>query len=720
MSPFPMIKKEVYSKKFRKLFGMLRHHNGQAEREFLWEAYKFSRRAHRGQLRKSGEPYFEHCYQVAKILAELNMDIITVASGLLHDVVEDTGIYMDEVKEKFGDEVAKLVDGVTKISGIRFRTLQEKQVGNIRKMLLSVAEDLRVIIIKFADRLHNMRTLDYLPPLKAKRIAYETIDVYAPLAHRLGMARIKWELEDLALKILEPEAYKDLVKKVAERRRERIRYIEKVTRPILKKLKDVGINARTVGRPKHFYSIYGKMKTRRKPFEEIYDLLAIRIIVNKVEDCYSTLGIVHSLYTPVQDRFKDFIATPKINAYQSIHTTVIGPEGKMVEIQIRTHEMERTAEDGIAAHWKYKEGLTKEDELDQHVRWLRSLIEILQSESSDPKEFMNLLKIDLFKEEIFVFTPMGDLIQLPQDSTPVDFAFAVHTDIGYHCIGAKVNGKIVPLDTPLKSGDSVEILTSDNQSPNFNWISFVKTSKARSCIKKYIRKTQYEQSVKLGREIIERELKRRNIFRISKKMRQILTASEFESIEKLFEAVGSGNITVSSLLKKILPSEKVELKRESRGETFIRIARRAARGIKVQGMNNMMITFGKCCRPVPGDSIIGFITRGKGVTIHRFNCKDIPHLMDDKDRSIDVEWDVGKDQYFFVRLKILASERKHFLKDVTESISATNTNIISVDLKVEDEIITTFLVVQVKDLKHLNRVINKISKVGGLISLERE
>ncbi|MBW2093192.1 MAG: bifunctional (p)ppGpp synthetase/guanosine-3',5'-bis(diphosphate) 3'-pyrophosphohydrolase, partial [Deltaproteobacteria bacterium] len=436
-----------------------------SDEDFLWDVYSFAREAHRGQLRKSGEPYFEHPYQTARILAEMNMDPVTIACGLLHDVIEDTGVRYEDLDSRFGPEVAKLVEGVTKISGITFRNRQEEQADNFRKMLLSVAEDIRVLIIKLADRTHNMQTLDSLPPVKRRRIAIETRDVYAPLAHRLGMFKMKSTLEDLVLKALDPEAYKFLMKKVREKRSEREKYINTFVEPLQGALAELGIEATIFGRPKHFYSIYKKMKSRNKPFEEIYDLLAIRVIVPNKEDCYTVLGVVHDLFTPVMDRFKDYIANHKANYYQSIHTTVYGEGGRMVEIQIRTHEMDRIAEEGIAAHWRYKEGRTRADEVDKYVGWLRDLIDVLKTESGNPKDFMETLKIDLFKDEIFVFTPMGDLIRLPKGATPVDFAFEVHTAVGYRCIGAKVDGKMVPLNTELKSGETVEIITSENQRP---------------------------------------------------------------------------------------------------------------------------------------------------------------------------------------------------------------------------------------------------------------
>ena len=721
---FEAIEKRIkpkYPRKFRKLLDSTAYTISSEDQEFLWNAYTFARRAHKGQLRLSGEPYFEHCYQTALNLAKMNMDKVTLAGGLLHDVLEDAEVTIEDITEEFGDEVSLLVKGVTKISELDYKSSEEKQAGNFRKLLFSVIEDIRVILIKFADRLHNMNTLEYLPESKAKRIALETRDIYAPLAHRLGMGKVKWELEDLALKALDPEAYKSIDKKVKDRRGERERYIQKVAKPLKIKLKQENIRAEISCRPNHFYSIHGKMARRQKPFEEIYDLFAIRIIVDSVSECYATLGFVHSMHKPVAERFKDFIAIPKANGYQSIHTTIVGPGGRMVEVQIRTHEMDRTAEDGIAAHWRYKEGKGEEEDLDQYMKWLRDLIETLQSDDSDPSEFLTSLKIDLFKDEIFAFTPKGELIQLPIGSTPVDFAYAVHTEVGNHCIGAKVSGKMVPLNTQLSSGDSVEILTSDSQTPNPSHLKFVKTGKARSRIKRWEKMERREQSVKLGREIIQKQFKRKKIPKINKKLGQVLESTKFTSLEELYSAVGLGNFAIEKLLNIILPPEiKEKQKTEEKGKkSFFDLARRRVKGVRVQGIDNIMINFGKCCQPIPGDEIVGFITKGKGVIIHRVDCKDSAHLFSSQERTIEVEWDTGKKDEFLVRLQIQARERKHFLRDLTESISTTNTNILSLDLEVMDEIASVKLLVQVKDLKHFNNVRKKIGDISGIIGVER-
>lgn len=692
-----------------------------SDEDFLWDVYSFAREAHRGQLRKSGEPYFEHPYQTARILAEMNMDPVTIACGLLHDVIEDTGVRYEDLDSRFGPEVAKLVEGVTKISGITFRNRQEEQADNFRKMLLSVAEDIRVLIIKLADRTHNMQTLDSLPPVKRRRIAIETRDVYAPLAHRLGMFKMKSTLEDLVLKALDPEAYKFLMKKVREKRSEREKYINTFVEPLQGALAELGIEATIFGRPKHFYSIYKKMKSRNKPFEEIYDLLAIRVIVPNKEDCYTVLGVVHDLFTPVMDRFKDYIANHKANYYQSIHTTVYGEGGRMVEIQIRTHEMDRIAEEGIAAHWRYKEGRTRADEVDKYVGWLRDLIDVLKTESGNPKDFMETLKIDLFKDEIFVFTPMGDLIRLPKGATPVDFAFEVHTAVGYRCIGAKVDGKMVPLNTELKSGETVEIITSENQRPSYAWLKFVKTSKAVGAIKRYIRKTQFDESVRLGKEIIDKENQKNKRIPFSKTVQKSFEEFGYDNLERFYAAVGSGLITIPAIYSKLFPQDsKVEEEQKDLDSLFIEKARRNIKGIKVHGIVNMMVNFAKCCNPIPGDQIIGFVSRGRGIIVHKSDCSNIPALLKENERLLDVDWDVDRNQQFLAQIKILGQERKNFLKDVVEVISSTNTNIISIDGSVDDTIIHVSLVLQVGNLNHLSRIITKIQSVQGIISVERK
>jgi len=690
------------------------------DKEELKRAYNFGLIAHLTQQRHSGEPYFIHCLNVAKILAELRMDQTMLIAALLHDVVEDTPVTLDELTEEFGETTAFLVDGVTKISNIRYQSKEEQQAETFRKMLLSMAKDVRVIIIKFADRLHNMRTLNYIPEKKRQRIAIETRDIYAPLAHRLGIAKIKAELEDLSLKYLEPKAYTDLVKKIKVSRKERQKYIQSIAEPIEDELLKNNIKADISGRPKSFFSIYNKMTKRNKPFEEIYDLLAIRIIVDKIEECYYTLGIIHSKFMPVYDRFKDYIAMPKINGYQSLHTTVIGPDGRMIEIQIRTAEMHEMAENGIAAHWRYKEGIEEDDALDKHLNWVRELLERqMQDDENDPIDFLENLKIDLFQDEVFVFTPGGDLIKLPRDSTPIDFAYAVHTNIGNHCIAAKVNGRIVPLKYILKSGEQVEIITSQNQKPAQDWLSLVKTSKARHWIKKILREEQNAQILQIGGEILSKFLKKHKLNEKKQEFLNVLPKFGFQTVESLKIALGKGDLTLEDIRKKLYPESGEETVEE---ENFIvRFLKRARTGnaIRVQGIDNMLINFANCCQPVPGDRIIGYLTRGKGVTIHRTDCKNMMNLYREKERIIDVEWATSKDQEFHVHLSVLGEDRKDLLRDITLCVSRLNINIVAVNFISEEMYARGYLDILIKDLSQLTKIINNIGRIAGVLSVER-
>jgi GTP diphosphokinase / guanosine-3',5'-bis(diphosphate) 3'-diphosphatase len=687
----------------------------------LRKAYTFSYQAHKNQLRKSGAPYFEHCLETAAILVELRMDPITIAAALLHDVVEDTGVTIEEVEEIFGSEIAQLVDGVTKISELKFASHAQKQAENFRKMVFSMARDLRVIIIKLADRLHNMRTLEYLPNKKTERIALETMEVYAPLAHRFGIARIKWELEDLSFHYLKPAEYIKLMKALNENRSQQETYINNIVDPLKKEMEKYNIYAEIDGRAKTLYSIYNKMQHRNKPLDEIYDILAIRIIVDKIDACYFALGIVHTLFTPVHDRFKDYIATPKLNLYQSLHTTVIGPEGKMVEIQVRTHEMHRVAEMGIAAHWKFKEGRQEDTELDRYSSWLREMID-WHKDSLSPEEYLELFKTDLFVNEVFVFTPKGDLLSLPNGATPVDFAFTVHTDIGLHCIGAKVNGKIVSLNTPLNNGDSVEIITSVNQKPNRDWLQFVKTSKAKSCIKRWIKEKQFGESVRLGEEILNKGLKRFKLKpdrEITEKLSQFF---DMQSKENLFAALGRGEISINRIIDVLMPDKSGSQESEKDKSAFVKFVDRArghVRGISVQGIDNLLIRFAKCCHPVPGDSIEGFISKGRGIVIHRSDCKNAVYLLQVPNKHIAVSWDVGENETFLVRLKVVASEKKEFLQNIADTFAKMKTRIIKIEMNTEQSLITTYIILEVKDVAHLSRINRNLMILDSVISVER-
>ena len=685
----------------------------------LWSAYEFGFRHHEGQKRRSGGSYFEnHCVEVAKILAEWNMDHITIIGGLLHDTIEDTEVNFEDIEKKFGADVANLVNGVSKLSGIRFTSQKAKQAGNFMKMLISVAQDLRVIIIKFADRLHNMSTIEYLPRIKQHRTAIETRDVYAPLAHRLGMARVKWLLDDLVLKTLNPDDYKEIEKKLKSSHKGREKYIKTITDVLLDELEEYNIAPKVYGRPKSHASIYSKMVERGKTFEEIYDILAVRIVVEKIEECYLTLGVLHQKFKPIQERFKDFIATPKSNGYQSIHTTVIGPDGKLVEIQIRTEDMEQTAEIGIAAHWRYKDENGAETKgVDSHVKWLRELLDILQSEENDPKEFMHLLKIDLFGDEIFVFTPKGDLVQLPVKSSPIDFAYHVHTEVGQTCLGAKINHKVVPLNTELQNGDTVEIIKSSSQNPNYGWLKFAVTSKARNRIKRYLSKKERDESIKMGEEIMTKSLRRLKLINLLDEVKDAYKKFGFGGTDQLMEAIGKGEISIRDILDKIKPDE-VQAE-EVEPSSFFSFKRKESRNIKLEGISNIMANFGKCCNPIPGDDMLGFITRGRGITVHRSDCSSLPLLNKESDRLVPVEWEVSRKDFFNVQLKVVGQDRKGLLKDMTESISKLNINMTSVDIKVKEAVATAIFIIQVNNLKQLDRVIRIMSKVKSIDFVER-
>ena len=710
-----------YPKKFMELVDTVTHQEQISQEELkitLWKAYEFGVRKHEGQKRKSGGSYFHsHCLEVAKILASWNMDHITIIGGMLHDTIEDTDTTLDEIEKEFGKDVASLVNGVSKLGGISFSSRKARQAGNFMKMLISVAKDLRVIIIKFADRLHNMSTIKHLSRIKQHRIAIETRDVYVPLAHRLGMAQVKWKLDDLILKTLNPKAYKDIDSKLKSSNKERVKYIKLITKSLLDELSNYQINPQLYGRPKSRASIYGKMVERGKAFEEIYDILAVRLIVDKVEECYLALGVLHQIFKPIQDRFKDFIAMPKSNGYQSIHSTVIGPKGKMVEIQIRTREMEQTAEIGIAAHWKYKSDNIHSESIDGHVKWLRDLLEILQNEENDPKEFMHLLKIDLFSDEIFAFTPKGDLVQLPAKSTPIDFAYHVHTEVGHTCLGAKINFKTVPLNTVLSNGDTVEILSSDSQSPNYSWLKFAVTSKARSQIRRFLNKKERDESVKIGNEILTKGLRRLKILNQIDEIKSSYPKFGFGGEIQLIEAIGKGDISIRDILEKISPNND-DLKKDD-PPSILSFQRTENKNIKLQGISNIMANFGKCCNPIPGDDMVGFITRGRGMTVHRVDCSSLPLLDEESDRIVPVDWEVGRKDLFNVRMKVVGQDRKGLVKDMTETISKLNVNMTSVDIKVKDTVATAIFIIQVKNLKEFDRIVRNVSKVKSIDSVER-
>ena len=683
----------------------------------LWKAYEFGQNKHSGQKRKSGEPYFNHCMAVAKTLAEWNMDITTIIAGLLHDTIEDTNVTIEDLKLQFGEDVSELVNGLSKIKDIEFSTRRQRQAENFMKLLLSVAKDLRVIIIKFADRLHNMETIKYMSQIKQHRIAVETRDVYAPLAHRLGMSSVKSKLDDLVLKTLQPDIFKQIDKNIRSTQKTRSKIIKTVIDPIKKEFESYKIKPKIYGRSKSYASIHGKMISRNREFEDIYDLYAIRIVVSKIEECYLSLGLVHSLFKPIQERFKDFIATPKSNGYQSVHTTIIVPNGNRVEIQIRTEEMEKTAEIGVAAHWLYKEGNSIQLNID--IKWLRDLLDILQNDSIDHKDFMDLLKIDLFNDEIFVFTPAGDLIQLPIGATPVDFAFRVHTQIGMHCMGAKVNHITVPLNTKLNSGDLIEIITGKNQMPSYGWQKYIVTTKARTHVDRFLRTLREKESIKLGLELLEKTLRRMKMIKELKEFKNSFEIFGFPNQDILLKEIGIGNLTVRDMIAKLRPQSPVDHPKDRKTNKIFNISKSKPSNIVLNGIDNVMVNFGKCCNPIPGDDLIGFVTRGRGITVHIVSCKSLPLLSHETDRLVPVEWNVKRAEYFSVQLKITGQDYKGWLKDISECISNQNINITSVDTKVKDFVSTAVFMVQLNNIRQLKRLIRKITKLKKVDFVER-
>jgi guanosine-3',5'-bis(diphosphate) 3'-pyrophosphohydrolase len=688
--------------------------NPKADVHLIGKAFDYSREAHQGQFRKSGHPFFEHCIQVAVILAEQGLDSITVAAGLLHDTVEDAGVRIEELKDRFGREIADLVNGVSKIGGLAFRSKEESQAEYYRKMIVSMAKDIRVILIKFADRLHNMRTLEHLPADRIERIAQETRDVYAPLAHRLGMDQMKREMEDLSLKFLQPKIYREFSEKIALSTEARERYIDLVKVPLTEALEEVGIQATITGRAKHLASIYRKIRQRHKPLEEIYDLTAMRVVTQSVQDCYHVLGIIHHLWRPIPGRFKDFIAMPKSNMYQALHTTVMGPQGEPVEIQIRTEDMHRTAEMGIAAHWLYKEGRKSPDELDEYMSWLRQVLD-WQRDLTDPREFMEYLKFDLYGEEIFVFTPKGDLKPLPRGATPLDFAFAVHTDVGHHCQGVKVNDRMVPLASPLRRGDTVQIITSPSQHPSRDWLKLVKTSRAKSKIRHWLRGQRHRQSLSLGKEMLERELKkRRGGQRSSEELSRVAGEFGLPDVEHFYVALGSGDLSLQQVLGRLgLGAAERKSMRTATGRRTGRQPGEEGRGVQIQGLDSLMIRFAKCCQPIPGDPIVGFVTRGRGISIHRANCPNSVRLMKYPERQVSVEWDTRSEQSFPVIIEVVAHRRMDVLSDLTRVVSDMGAEVRDATVKAEGEALFGTFRIGVRDLQHLHKIMDKLRRVKG-------
>ncbi len=717
--------------RFETIIEKLRKNHPDADEELLRRAYLFSARQHRGQTRQSGEPYLVHPLEVANILADLNLDPICVATGLLHDIVEDTETSAEEIEEYFGPEIAHLVDGLTKISKLDHASSEERQALNMRKMLLAMVDDVRVVLVKLADRLHNMRTLEYLPGEKRRRIAQETLDVYAPIAHRLGMARVRGELEDLAFKHLEPEEYQKL-KELVESRRSRLEaFLEEVKQRILDMMAASGIQIVHIeGRIKRLFSIYQKVRRQQINIDQVYDLVAIRIITESVKDCYAALGVIHTAWKPIPGRFKDWIAIPRENFYQSLHTSVVGDGGQSFEVQIRTREMQSIAEEGIAAHWKYKEGRrgTHTDE-DEAFVWLKRLVE-WQQEVGDSREFLDSLKLDLYPKEVYCFTPKGKVIELPRGATPVDFAFLIHTQVGLACIGAKVNSRIVPLKYQLRNGDVVEIMTSPSAHPSRDWMNFAKTSRARAKIRHYLAESERRTAVELGKKLFEKEADR---FRLNTK--KMLSNGDLDRIaadygvaraEDLLAAIGYGKVLPRNVIAKLLPPDRVgEIEQEKR-PTLKQVVKRALGlqdRIVVKGIDDVMVYRARCCNPIRGEEIMGYITRGKGVAVHSNRCPNMPGLLVNPERLIEVEWmkaDAKHESAYPVTMKLVTEDRPGMVADVTQAIAGVGTNIRDIRASLDDEGRGQLvLTAEIFDLKHLERIIGALKSVRGVMDVER-
>ena len=715
--------------RFEDIFETVRRNHPGADLDQLRKAYVFSAVEHKGQTRASGEPYLVHPLEVAAILAEMRMDPTCVTVGLLHDVLEDTLTDPERLKEYFGADVLHIVEGVTKISKIPFSTTEERQAENFRKLLLAMVDDVRVILVKLADRLHNMRTLQYLPEDRRVRIARETIDIYAPLAGRLGMSKIKNELEDLSFQYLEPEAYQELLAKVEERRKEATAFIDKVRTVVGEKLKAAGLDAQIEGRIKRLYSIHQKLHRQKIEIDQVYDFVALRVIVATIPDCYAALGVLHNLWRPVPGRIKDFIAMPRPNGYRSLHTSVIGDEGNPFEVQIRTREMHRVAEDGIAAHWKYKEGRTVLDKDDQAFAWLRQVLE-WQQEVKDPHEFLTSLKLDLYPEEVYCFTPKGEVKTLPREASPIDFAFAIHTEIGHHCVGARVNGKIVPLRSKLRNGDIVEILTSPGHNPSRDWLSLVVTNKARAKIRHYLHIAEKQQALDIGKKHFERELKRYDV-----SLKKLLAAPQplealaqelglGAKVDDLLTALGYGKVSIRQVLQRILPPEKLKAPVESKrpiADAVKRLLRVGEDRIKVKGTDDLLVYRARCCNPIQGEPIIGYITRGKGVSVHSETCPNVVKSVYDPERRVAVEWERGADAAYEVGVSVRVADRPGLLAAITRAVADQKADIRNAEAHAfDDKTASIELTLRVNDLRHFERAVKSIRAVTGVIDVERQ
>ncbi len=720
-----------YKKKLEDLLAICQKNLPRMDESLIRRAFEFGFNAHRHDIRASGEPFFDHPYEVAKIVAkEIPLDDVSVASALLHDVAEDTEYTVKDIREEFGDSIADIVDGATKISDI-FKSHDVTQAENYRKMLLSMVNDIRVMLVKFADRLHNMRTLEYLPAEKQKRMAKETLDIYAPFAHRFGLANIKWELEDLSFKYLYRDSYDAIARDLKSRRREREHYIRRFAQPIEKRLKEDGFKFEISGRPKHLYSIYSKMIKRNKPLEEIYDLFAVRIILDTEDsnDCFAVYGTISDIYIPNPERFKNYISVPKKNGYQSIHTTVVGPEGKMVEVQIRTRGMHEVAEKGIAAHWMYKESVSNiDEELSNWVNWVREIFENASEGQVPTAQLMESFKLNLYQDEIYVFTPKGELKILPTASTPVDFAYEIHSKVGDHCLAAKVNGRIVPLDSPLKSGDQVEIITSKNQTPNPDWEKFAVTHKAKSHIRRWVKEEQ-RKAIDEGKELWEKKVKKAKLAVNDDGLAKFLHEKKLENVSSFFLGVRQGRINPDEVIammhedqKHPQPALPEEGKIEGLFNRFVTSARGIATGIVLNGSHdNYLHNYAKCCHPIPGDDIVGFVTTGEGIKIHRRNCRNVQLMVQmESDRLVQVSWPSENGMMFVSGVKISGDDRTGMLNDITHAISSyNNTNIRSVNLDSQDAVFEGTFILFVQNTEHLNRIMDKLRKIKGIKRVER-
>jgi guanosine-3',5'-bis(diphosphate) 3'-pyrophosphohydrolase len=706
----------------------VRSYNPKADLETINRAYVYSAKAHAGHVRQSGEPYLIHPLQVAGILADMKMDVNTIAVGLLHDTIEDTEVTREDLIKQFGDEVTSLVEGLTKIGKLEFETRAHQQAENLRRMILSMAQDIRVIMVKLADRLHNMRTLEHLKPEKQIKVSQETMDIYAPLANRLGIAWIQSELEDLAFQYLYPEACENLRQKVSQRRKEYDAYIKRVLKVLNGFMDEHDIKGEVTGRIKHLWSIYNKMQQQGLPFEQIFDLIAFRVIVDNVKDCYGVLGIIHSMFKPVPGRFKDYIGVPKSNRYQSLHTTVIGPVGERMEVQIRTWEMHLTAEDGIASHWRYKSstGAVPDEDI-KRFKWFKQILDEL-AEVDDPRELMETVRTDLFPDEVYVFTPKGEVKEFPAGATPIDFAYSVHTDVGHQCVGARINGRMVPLKYKLKNGDVVEIITSKGHNPSKDWLKIVATNSAKSRIRSFIKREERERSLKIGEEVLDKELRKMGTSlkktRKSKEFEKIASAFGFHRVEDLIATVGFGKYSPRQVLSRLFPSEDVddrlgkldEIKEQARKSK----AKARKEGIVVDGVDDLMVRFANCCNPLPGDDVVGIITRGRGISVHTVDCPNLEANRYDMDRMVDIHWDNKVKVPRTVKIKVVSEDMKGILAEMTSIISDKNINITHADIRtsVDSTAINTFEV-EVADLSQLKGLLKSLSGLKGVISVER-